>query len=334
MPNKGCPRTRSFAVYVKTHEGSLQEPHAERAIAMTIDIDQVKFELLSAYKRGERVDIALWVQRFPDSGGDLLDFWVWVLGAGRREHSSSGKVPGNARSIAEDALGRACLAISLGPEWLVPLVAEAEAQRLASQVGEFSRSRPPHIPPAKRAFRRAVVCAWIVQELSSVRERVSRLAAQKTTYLLESALILGLFDEHQQRALGPYDHTARYKDAEPIAIRKNWINVSGSTLTPGNNLSEIEQYADRYLRSVRLARTLTRLLGKLTDDQLETWATVHWIAQAISNERLDLSVQAIKEALEADKKWAGKLQRSNFDEERIREALVGLTAIGLLPSTL
>lgn len=206
---------------------------------------------------------------------------------------------------------------------------EAEAQRIAEQVQELGKT-PPKTLPSRRSFRRAVVCAWVVKELSDLRNAVSRLALQKTTYLLENALTLNLFDEHRQKPLGPYDHTARYKDAEPIAAKKGWIRIVGSRLEAGEKSSEFEKYIGRYLRSADLARTLVRLFGQLTDEQLETWATVHWLARRMASTEPDVTAKGIREALNRDRQWSPKVQRPNFREDRIHEALEGLRKLGLL----
>lgn len=302
------------------------------SVLMTTDIDRIKFELLSACASGMSVDIASWVARFPEYRDELLDFWLWARGIDQGDPDPP-EGPSNLPSLMATALRRACLAVSLGAEWLTPLAAEAECYGILEQLLELRKEPPPKVPRARRAFRRAVVCAWVVEELSTVRSSVTRLTLQKTTHLLERAMTLKLFDEHRKKSLGPYDHTARYKDAEPIAAKKGWIVIVGNTFLPGERGHEFQQYASRYLRSPDLASRLARFLGRLSDDQLETWATIEWVARDLSASRAKVTVDNIRDAINRDRVWASKLQKPSFSEDRICEAMQGLGLVGLLPKT-
>lgn len=298
---------------------------------MTMEIDRIKFALLGAYAHAGSLDIGSWVERFPEHRNELLDFWLWARNRGHdRETESPMLRPNNHRRLAEEALQRACLAVSLGRQWFHPFVDEAEAQRVREGIHEL-RGRPDSATPtSRRAFRRAVVCVWVVKELSGVRGHVSRLAVQKTSYVLEEALALNLFREHAKQSLGPYDSTARYKDVEPIAQKKGWLRVIGSAFEVLENAVEIQQYAPRYLRSIGLARRLVSILGRLGDDELETWTTVHWIARKLPSRELQ-TTSVIREALKRDTTWFSKLDKPNFADPSIYEAVRGLRALGLLP---
>ncbi len=228
---------------------------------MSKDLEIIKFELLTACETGT-VDIDQWIQKFPEHRNELLDFWLWARP--RAEIDRAGPTDMSPRSIAsirDESLHRACIAVSLGSEWLRPLAVEVEIDKIAQGVRQLKKQPAAKVPLNRRPFRRAVVYAWVIEQLAEVRTRVSRLATQKTTYLLESFLVLELFDTHKQKPLGPYDHVARYTDAEPIAEKKGWIEVVGSTMYVGAKASEFRQYASRYLRSTKLASTLTRWLG-------------------------------------------------------------------------
>ena len=300
---------------------------------MSKDLETIKFELLTACETGA-IDISEWVQRFPEHRDELLDFWLWARP--RAEHDQAGPSEISSPSIGamrEESLHRACLAVSLGSEWLRPLAIEVEIDRIAQDVRQIRKQPAVNVPSNRRPFRRAVVYAWVIEQLAEVRTRVSRLATQKTTYLLESFLVLELFDTHKQKPLGPYDHVARYTDAEPIAEKKGWIKVAGSTMSVGAKASECHQYARRYLRSATLASALTRWLGRLTDDQLETLATVHWTARGLMTSKRPLTPEHVLESIENDPPWSSKVQKPNFDHEQVAAALAALTALGLLART-
>jgi len=295
---------------------------------MTKDIDRIKFELLTADEQGTTVDIATWVERFPEHREELLDFWLW---ARSRSNADVSPPPESLKlgDLARSALQRVCLAVSLGSEWLKPLVNEAEARQIAVHLQQL-RKVQFKTPTSRRAFRRAVVYAWVIEQLAAFRATVSRLATQKTTYLLEGCLRHDLFDSHQKKPLGPYDHFARYKDAEPIAARKQWIRISGTTLEVGEKAREFHQYAQRYLRSVHLAAALAKLFARLTDDQLETLATVHWIGCRLNVPDRTLTPPVILGALQKDADWFSKLEKANFSLEAVGAALHALIALGLL----
>ncbi len=297
---------------------------------MSKDLETIKFELLIACEIGA-VDIAAWIQRFPEHRNELLDFWLWARPGVERD--SGAPSDASSRSLAalrEESLHRACLAVSLGSEWLRPLAVEIEVEKIARDVELLRKQPTAHVPPGRRHFRRAVVYAWVIEQLADVRERVSRLATQKTTYLLENFLALELFDSHKQKQLGPYDHAARYADAEPIALKKGWIEIVGSTMRVGSKTSELHQYANRYLRSRKLASTLTRWLGRLTDDQLETLSTVHWTAASLATRDEPLTADAVRECLGKDASWSAKLRKENFAKGQIVAALAALVALRML----
>ena len=102
-----------------------------------------------------------------------------------------------------------------------------------------------------------------------------RALKQKATYLLECAMSLGVFREHGRKTLGPYDSAARYKDAEPIACKKGWLEVEGSTLRVPAGTDDWRRFAGRYLRSESLAKRFVDYLARFSDAELETMATVH-----------------------------------------------------------
>ena len=159
---------------------------------------------------------------------------------------------------------------------------------------------------------------------------MTRLATQKTIYFLEAGLDLGLFGGFQAMPLGPYDSRARYKDAEPIAVKKNWIVPEGTVLSTGDSITEASPYAGRYLRSETLASKLVDRLASLSDVELETWATVHAVANRIPHQQLEMVVEDIRRELAADIAWAGKLRKSNFSDTKIHQTLKHLKCLGLV----
>jgi hypothetical protein len=300
--------------------------------AASRDIERIKLDLLDVYERGGTVDIALWTDRFPDHRAELVEYWMWLRGTQRLSDMDQNAGPDSGdQGEGADIVRRACLAVSLGPQWLEPLADPdaATEERLGVELEQLRAS--PQTSPfrASKAFRRAAVYSWTVAVLSEGRGSVSRFTVQKVTYLLEHSLGLELFNEHARKPFGPYDHKARYRDAEPIAEKKGWIRIDGKHLVLGEHASGISHYATRYVRSPELAKRLLGVLGVLPDPDLETLATVHWAARAQAS-HTPATPSNIRTYLEGSPEWRGKLGRSNFSDDQIARVLSHLSRLRLL----
>ena len=305
------------------------EPLLDSSMADTVEL--IKFELLAEYDRTGKIDITAWVNRNPAFRDEIIDFWLWARGTRASPEEKSGPFDATDADITEKSLKNALLAVNLGRQWLVPGVEpeSRELDRLGMELKSI-REKPGPRPRASIAFRKAVVCTWVVSRLQEKRPSVSRLAVQKTTYLLEWALGLGIFFEHDRKPLGPYDYKARYKDAEPIARRKGWLTITGTTLRAADDMAEVDRFASRYVRSEKLAGQLLDLLSTYSDGQLETLATVHWTARELTGAACDISVDAISDALASTPEWRDKLSRANFSLGRLREAVALLRKLQLI----
>lgn len=298
---------------------------------MAEKLDEIKLQLLTQYESSGRIDIADWVGRYPAHREELIDFWVWLTGT--REPQDDAPEPLNASDIQiyEEALKNACLAVTFGREWLQPGV-DPESTRLDALAKELEavRRQPSRAPDSRTPFRKAVVCTWAVARLQQTRPRVTRLSLQKVTYLLEQAMSLGVFVEHNRKPLGPYDSKARYKDAEPIAIKKGWLHVSDTTLRASDDLAEVNRFLPPYVRSQEVAARLISYLARFSDDQLETFATTHWIVRELEASDIVVTVGSVANALARTAEWKAKLARRNFTDASLAEALAFLRQLRLI----
>jgi hypothetical protein len=235
-------------------------------------------------------------------------------------------------NLGEEALRQATLAVALGRQWLQDSVdeREAEEERLGAELERLRDEPFEQSGRASKAFRRAAVFAWVIFVWQDRRSRISRLATQKATYLLEHGMDLQLFTEHRRKRFGPYDHTARYKDAEPIAVQQRWLYISGTVIRPGDAIGNVARYSRWYVRREDLARRLLQVIEGLSDAELETWATVHSAAQALSRLGIDVTSESIRALLERMPEWKEKITRNNFSESAIRSALHHLVRLRLL----
>jgi hypothetical protein len=301
--------------------------------SMDSSIDEAKAELLAEYERLGTIDVGVWVTRYPQYRDEIIDFWMWVLGTPRGVELKSGPFPAEDSDVAEKALRDACLAVNLGPQWLEPAADPSiVAVRDMALALEALRGKPQSgRGKAPVAFRKAVVWTWVVSIFQGQRPKVTRLAVQKATYLLECAMNLGVFTEHGRKPLGPYDYKARYRDAEPIAIKKGWLKVRGTMQSAADNLADLKRFIGRYLRSEGLAERLVKYLVRFSDDELEVLATVHWSARELVEAGRAVTVAAIIELLESTREWQLKPQRPAFSGDHIGTALQQLRELRLAP---
>jgi hypothetical protein len=301
---------------------------------MADTLDLIKLDLLSEYERSGRIEIADWVSRHPAHREELLDFWMWVKGT--RATSADllddiELIDSSDVEVYEKSLTDACLAVTFGAQWLKPAIDpdEAQLESLATELEDL-RGKPQRARDSRVAFRKAVVCTWIVSRLQQTRPRVTRLATQKVAYLVEQAMSLNVFVQHDRKPLGPYDRNLRYKDAEPIAREKGWLLVSGTKLKATEDLSGLSRFLPAYIRSEQLAARLVDRLARFSDDQLETIATVHWITRELDAEDRALTVETVTKALADTPEWKAKLSRSNFSSAAVRDALFFLGQLRLV----
>ena len=302
--------------------------------SMADTADRIKFELLSEYDRTGNVDIARWVTRYPDYREEIIDFWLWARGTKPSGAEKVGPFDATDADITEESLRNAMLAVNFGRQWLSAAVdaEEPDIERLGAEM-ESVRQKPQRVSKAPLPFKKAVVYTWVVLRLQQNRPSVSRLAVQKATYLLEWGLHLGIFVEHTRKPLGPYDSKARYKDAEPIAIKKGWLKVTGTTLRAVMNVPEVARSAARYVKSVELASQFLEFLSEYSDAQLETFATVHWAIRNIPGAHQNLSARVIERELASTPEWRDKLLRANFSADRLQEAVGFLQKLRLIATT-
>lgn len=308
------------------------DPRSPVVSSMSGEIERIKLELLEEYEGGSLIDIGAWTVKFPVYREELVDYWMWLRGTPRLSEVDPKQGLSTGDSVAREAVRQACLAVSFGSHWLDdPVDPDLRAdQELGAELARI-RAMPYHYRgKAPQAFRKAVVYAWIVQELRPRRERVTRLAAQKVAYILEQGLRLGVFTEHQQKPLGPYDHKAKYRDAEPIATRNGWMRVEGTSLEPGQSTSKFDRYVQNYIRSQSLAQRLVERLARLTDEELEIWATLSWVGHALASKGEEVTVEGVQSFLAHNQQWKAKLGRRSFEPQTIAATLARLSRLHLL----
>lgn len=299
------------------------------------ELDRAKRRLVQAFEEGSEPDLSAVLQAFPEHREELLDFWV-ILGASDREvDADTDAIGSSGLSAAEEATIRdICLSASLGVEWLNKPADEGD--RLLVEVGlEMRRVRSSPYRYEGRAnehFQRAAIYAWLADRWAGSRDgTTSRMAVQKLAYLLDKGLGVSVLGKHKKHRFGPYDPTARYRDAEPIALKNGYLVDAGRwEFGFGPEIEKASAMAERYLRDAAVARSFVSALRTLNLDHwaLETMATVHAVTVDLSPE--EVSPEAVLSALAKDKTWKRKLGRTNFTRSKIEQALHRLALLRLL----
>lgn len=289
---------------------------------MDKEISSVRIAILEEYEREGRINTRNWLARYPRHAAELLDYVIALDGSPRasqvsREHWS------DERDVALTALTSAFASSATQEQ-------PTDQHELGSELERLRSTKPAK--RARASFQRAVVLAWVVGSLERQRRQVTRLATQKTIYFLEEAMNLNLFEgRFKPQPLGPYDSQSRYKDAEPIAEAKDWIVRGESVFRAGTKLGEATQYAGKYLRSAPLASRLVDVLARLSDADLETWATVHAVAKQFEPDTEQrVTYGLICSALQNNATWRAKLAKPNFAEARVKDSIRRLQVLRLI----
>ena len=287
-------------------------------------LDRIKWEILTEHEETGSVDVPKWVSRHPEFRNEILDFAFWASVPPRPPEAPASRWEDHG-GVAEDSLQRALAAYGLAGRRSPDEDLRHSVIEVRQRPATASRGRAP------LSFRRAAVFAWVVHEAGSGGERVSRLRTHKLTYLLEHSLALGLFQGHKKKAAGPYDHTLRYKDAEPIGKKQGWFEVQGTHFLPNTDDTSVYKYAPRYVKDEDVARRLVRHLALHTDAELETLATVHSVCLSLSRStRTPIGPDEVVTALKGIEAWKAKLRKRHFAVDAIADAIRSLVAIGVL----
>ena len=292
---------------------------------------EARRKLMLEYEQGAEIETSQWLSRYPMIRDELLDYWTWLRRTPRLDTLRT--VAADPRDfVAKEALHRAVEAISLGAAWLddaVDVDKNTEIS-LGRRVAALRATPRPTAGVAKPAFRKAAVYAWVALKIADERGSATRLSAQKVSHLLERALDLHLFEDHKKMRLGPYDSSARYRDAEPIAEKQGWLAIQGTTLMPGASSAKVNEYARRYVRDNRVAQDLVQVLAKLSDAQLETWATVEWVTRDLVAERRRFDAASIRDRLSRTPAWSLKLEKPNFAPSFITQAIESMLRLRII----
>ena len=292
---------------------------------------EARRKLLLDHEQGVEIKISEWLSRYPTVRDELLDYWTWLRRTPRLDSVRPVALDPH-DIVSKEELSRAVEAISLGSAWLADAIDADESTQigLGRRVAALRASPRQTGGTAKPAFKKAAVYAWVALTIADKRGSATRLSAQKISHLLERALDLRLFEDHKQMRLGPYDSSARYRDAEPIAKKQGWLAIQGTVLKPGTASTKVGLYARRYVRDNGVAQDLVQVLANLSDDELETWATAEWVIRDLVAEGKKFDADSIRDRLSLIPAWSSKLQKPNFAPSCIADAIESMLRLRIV----
>lgn len=293
-------------------------------------LTEILLEIFESDPRGERINPDEWVARFPEHEDEIRRYIARLQILGEAESASTEAVDITADS---DRFRR----ITVGA------IARARLRRIDREFGgriERARGAGMRRPRGGDAawFPKFSVFAWIVLLLNESNGYTKRFRAQKVAFLVEHALDLQLFVEHERFAAGRYDWRLRYeKTGEPYAKQLGWFEVE-----KGSKGDESDRYrvfpegraaavhAARHLADPEVFRELVFHLAESSSDELERLVTVLDIALELQAHGKVVSTANIEDRLASDPDYEHKLDLDYFSESDIRDSLVRLRDLKIL----
>ena len=213
----------------------------------------------------------------------------------------------------------------------VSLVETAERQGAKGPGIERAISEPARRSTRDAATNQAAVLSWVVAQLYDPGKVVSRYRAGKMIYLIEQATELGLFVSYLKHAAGPYDPKLRYGGPEKIAlVGHRWLRATDeSHFEPGPEIEEAIDRAEKVLDAAS-AKKVIRDFRKYTNGTLERWTTVDMAAREIIADGGKISAETVLAHINAIPQWAAKLEREEFELDKVAKTIEGLRKLGYL----
>jgi hypothetical protein len=286
---------------------------------MSADLARIREEILEDQEFFGHVDAEVWLAAHPEYADDIRSFI--------RSLNIDPDVP-NApdpdplwRNVARRHLLSEPHAVGAWAENVGALIAEARAE--ARRVAPYTADA---VETSANAF------TWALGVAKQAATTVTRLVIHKVLYFVEEAFQPNLVPAFSPGARGPFS-PGLYR-GEDRAKDKGWVVVTGDPRVDfgpaASSAAAAESLAGRL--PLGAAEALADFLSALSHEELEVLATVHWAAKkAIGGGHTVVGVPEVRAAVARVREWEYKTRTPAFSDPGIRQALIRLTELQLLP---
>ncbi|HEX6370847.1 MAG TPA: hypothetical protein VF006_18155 [Longimicrobium sp.] len=287
---------------------------------MNEELDRIREEILEDQEFFGDVDAEIWLAAHPEYAEEIRSF---IRTLGYDPDVPNTQVPDSLwRNAARRHLLSGPHAIGAWAENVGALIAEARA--------EAQTTAPQATGDAVETSANAYT--WALGVAKQATTAVTRLVIHKVLYFVEEAFKPNLVPAFSPGARGPFS-PGLYR-GEDRAKAKGWVVVTGDPQVdfgPGASPAlAAESLVGRL--PLRAAEALADFLSALSHEELEVLATVQWAAKkAINGGHAVVGVPETRAAIAQVPEWEYKTRTPAFSDSGIRQALVRLTELQLLP---
>ena len=208
-------------------------------------------------------------------------------------------------------------------------VSQAPAARL-TKAERAEHSVPVHSWSASNEFVEAVLIAQLTRLIATPRYPLGHFRQNKMIYFAHRVAEDNVSEFFLKQPAGPYSSRARYQGPEKTAQEQGYVKKAGADdkagFVVGDNIGKIDRYLARY----PVCAALDWVVGKFRyrkNEELELLATVDFAALELVQVGKAITMENVKNVIAASKKWAAKLNREIFSDEKITQALKELREI-------
>lgn len=184
---------------------------------------------------------------------------------------------------------------------------------------KVSRAKPTVQPQGHNEhFHEAVILSAVVSLFASEKYPLGRFRRQKLAYLLHRHA-----QESTQgflkKAAGPYNPTIRYKD-EKIALKAEYVAERGNgKFVKGEKTNEAVNYFVQWYGAEAIEWLKQFQFRK--NDELEVLTTVAEAIADLKRNSLPITVESVKQVIQANPEWRPKLGKDYFNDINIQAAM-------------
>ena len=190
--------------------------------------------------------------------------------------------------------------------------------RFIKPVQQSSQENSKH----NQHFEDAVIIAVLADTFGSEKFPLGRKRYTKLSYLLHRYQAQNI-DAYLKKAAGPYNPKTKYGGAEKIALNKQYIlehqNGNFRGFITADKIDQAREYFLKWFSDDALQ--WVEQFRYNNNDELELLATIDMAVQDLRKQNKEITVDQVKDILESNREWKGKLSREIFSDANIQSAI-------------